>query len=79
MNTNANSKLTNWLLGALLTLLMFIAGLYSSRLSAAEEAIRSVEARQSQQGSRIAVTESQYREINRRLEEMGRKLDRALE
>lgn len=79
MSSPANGRLTNWLLGALLTLLLFIAGLYSSRLSAAEDAIRVVEEEQSQQRSRIAVTESQYREINRRLDEMGRKLDRALE
>lgn len=79
MSTPANGRLTNWLLGALLTLLLFIAGMYSSRLAAAEDAIKAVSNEQSQQRSRIAVTESQYREINRRLEEMGRKLDQALE
>lgn len=79
MSTPANGRLTNWLLGALLTLLLFVAGLYSNRLASAEESIRTVEEEQSQQRSRIAVTESQFREINRRLDEMGRKLDRALE
>lgn len=79
MSSPVNGRLTNWLLGALLTLLMFVAGLYSNRLASAEESIRAVADEQSEQRSRIAVTESQYREINRRLEEMGRKLDRALE
>lgn len=77
-NHNGTNKLTNWLLGALLTLILFIAGLYSSRLAAAEDQIRTVAEEQSWQRERIAVTEANYREITRRLDEMAEKLDRAL-
>lgn len=78
-NTSGTNKLANWLLGALLTLILFIGGLYNSRLSSLEEEVRGVLQEQSWQRERVAVTEANYKEITRRLDEMTDKLDKALQ